>query len=122
MSLNLQVPTNALLNEINMNDDIQVQIIYNGNSDNVYFSISYLYEGNSIASKQYSGTNFTFKVWDLYSNFDPNQPTFVVRVSLIDPTQQIPSWAAVTLTLNFPPFIGNLTATPVLGQATSTSF
>jgi hypothetical protein len=84
--------------------------------------MAFVYEANIIASKQFSATTFTFKVWELYSDFNYGQPSLLVRASLNDPTQILPSQASITLTLNFPPTIGNVTLVPTSGQAIATNF
>jgi hypothetical protein len=77
--------------------------------------MAFLYDGNIIATKQFSATTFTFKIWDLYSNFDPSNQELVIRASLADPSQLLPSQAQIEITINFPPVIGNFTIIPTSG-------
>jgi hypothetical protein len=45
----IQLPTNVLANKVNFNDDIKVELIFNGVVDDFYYSMTFLYEQNIVA-------------------------------------------------------------------------
>lgn len=47
----VQVPENILINKINMNDDLLINIEYNGDVDELFYSLILIYKKNVVASK-----------------------------------------------------------------------
>ena len=70
----VNVPANLLTQKINKNDDIQFSIVYDGNPDDVFFSLIFIYNYDIVATKSYRFTTFAFKIWDLFSNFTSTYP------------------------------------------------
>lgn len=63
------MPEKVLSEKINLNDNIQIEVDYSGNPNNVYFSIVLLYKLEIVATKSYSYKNFALKIWDLFNDF-----------------------------------------------------
>jgi hypothetical protein len=49
----VNVPANMLTSKINKNDDLQIEIIYSGNPDDVYFSLVFIYNYDIVATKTF---------------------------------------------------------------------
>ena len=120
--LNVSVPSNLITQKINKNDALSVTIYYNADPDQVLFSLIFIYKLDVVATKSYSYTTFSFRIWDLYNAFTPNSPTLLLRVSLYDPHYFMPSQSSYQVTINFEPVPGTISITPSTGTALSTAF
>jgi hypothetical protein len=49
----VNVPENMISSAININDDLQIQIIYSGNPDNLDFSLIFIYNYDIVATKTF---------------------------------------------------------------------
>ena len=67
-------------------------------------------------------TKFSFKIWDLFSNFTADDPVAYIRISLYDPNFFMPSQSNYEVKINMPPLGGNITIVPASGFAISTDF
>jgi hypothetical protein len=99
-----------------------MSIVYNGDPDDLYFSLIFIYDLDIVATKTYHYTNFAFKIWDLYNEFLATTPTLLMRISLYDPNYFMPSQTSYSVTINFEPAPGNLTVSPTTGTALQTTF
>ena len=57
--------------KINLNDDIKINIIYDGDPDTVFFSIIYMYNYEIVAIRQFFYISFVIRIWDSFNNFYP---------------------------------------------------
>jgi hypothetical protein len=67
-------PSYFLTNKININDQVAVVINSNDNTDTFYFNLTFSYLNQIKANKTYYYPEFTFKIWDLFSDFKPGIP------------------------------------------------
>jgi hypothetical protein len=51
--LTVIVPSNMISSTINKNDDLQIEIVYSGNPDDVYFSLIFIYNYDIVATKTF---------------------------------------------------------------------
>ena len=67
--LSVNVPENFLNEKLNKNDDLQIDITYDGNPDDVFFSLIFMYDYDIVATKEFEYTSFSFRIWDLFNDF-----------------------------------------------------
>jgi hypothetical protein len=96
--------------------------MYNGNPDDVFFSIIYIYKFSIVATKSFSYTSFAFKIWDLFNDFTPDTTSLLLCISMYDPHYFMPSQNTYSLTVNLAPVPGTITVTPSTGIALQTNF
>lgn len=56
---------------MNKNDDIEISINYEkDNLDELFYSLILIYKFEVVATKSYYYKKFSFKIWDLFNDFD----------------------------------------------------
>ena len=120
--LEVTVPEGVIQQKVNQNDNIQVDITYNVNPDDVFFSLIFIYNYDIVATKSYRYMSFAFKIWDLFSAFSATDINLLLRVSLYDPQFFMPLQTSFKLAINLNPSGGNITITPPSGYSMSTNF
>lgn len=83
--LSVALPENALSDSINKNDNLQIDISFDGNPDDVFFSLTLFYKYDLVATKSYEFTSFSFKIWDFFDEFEGTDNEILLRVSMYDP-------------------------------------
>lgn len=106
--MEVQVPNNLLTQKINKNDDLKVDIVFDDNPDDVFFSLILFYQLDVVATKSFAFTTFAFRIWDLFNDFQPEKNDLLVRVSLYNPRFFMPSQSSYTITVNTEPVPGEL--------------
>ena len=66
----MNYPQQVYLSKINKNDDLQVDIDYNGDPDQYSLFLTLFYKLEIVATKKQNFTSFAFAVWDLFSSFE----------------------------------------------------
>jgi len=71
-----------LSSSINTNEYIffRIQLDSGVYPDNIYYSAAILYKFSVVATKEFFFTDFRFKPWDLYDNFDSSDSEISIRV------------------------------------------
>ena len=108
--------------KINKNDELQVDIQYAGNPDNVFYSLVFIYNFDIVATHSYEYTSFAFRIWDHLNSFTSTDTSLLVRVSLYDPQYFMPQQSSYNIQVNLEPIPGTFTITPSSGSALSTDF
>jgi hypothetical protein len=112
-----------LTSKINKNDDLSINITFSGDVDQVFFALILTYNLNVVATRAYTYPTFSFKIWDLFNDFEASTPTLLIRASLYNPQYYMPSQTSFTITINFEPVPGNISVLPSAGgTALATQF
>ena len=115
-------PEQIFLSKINKNDDLQLDIEYDGDPDQYSLFLSLFYKLEVVATKKQNFTSFAFQIWDLFSAFQDDSSEILVRVSLYDPEFFMPSVSTVRIDVNFEPLGGGLVVSPLFGSSLETDF
>lgn len=62
---------------------MEVEIDYEGNTDDLFYSVVILYKFEVVATKSYYYNKFAFKIMDLFNDFHPEENIFLLRVSMV---------------------------------------
>ncbi len=89
--LTVNVPSSLITQKINKNDDISIKIEFDGNPDEVFFSLIIFYKLNVVKTKAFEYIEYSFRIWDLFDSFDTDTSNILLRVSLYDPQYFMPS-------------------------------
>ena len=108
--------------KINLNDDLQIDVDYEGNPDDYTLSLALLYKLEVVATKKQSFTSFSFQIWDLFSDFERDSNEVILRVTLYDPRFLMPSLTNTIVRVNFPPIGGSVEVFPSEGYSLETEF
>lgn len=71
--LSVEVPDFALNSKVNKNDDLEISINYQGNTDDLMYSLIIIYKFEIVATQSYYYNKFAFKIWDIYNDFNPDE-------------------------------------------------
>ena len=115
-------PNQIYLAKLNKNDDLQVDISYEGDPDQYSLFLSLFYKLEVVATKKQNFTSFSFQIWDLFSSFDYDSAEVLLRVSLYDPRFFMPSISTANINVNFEPLGGELVIAPASGYSLETDF
>lgn len=55
------------------------------NPDDVFFSLILIYKFEVVATKPFYYTEFSFKIWDVYQDFQLDDTILVLRFSMVIP-------------------------------------
>lgn len=75
---------------MNKNDNLVIEIDYEEDPDNLFYSLIVIYKFEVVATKSYYYNKFGFKIWDLFNDFELDQNEFLLKVSLYDPRYFMP--------------------------------
>lgn len=64
--LTVEIPERNLLQKININENIQIDIDYNGDADSLFYTLIIMYKFEVVATKEYEFTSFQFRIWELF--------------------------------------------------------
>ena len=120
--LTVQIPESVVTQKVNLNDQLKVSILYDKNPDDVFFSLILFYRFDLVATKSYRFTSFAFKIWDLFNDIVPSEQSLLLRISLYDPIYFMPLQSSYSLTINLPPWGGQIAISPVSGNSLATQF
>ncbi len=89
-SLEINVGLNYVLNAVNLNDDLQINLKYGLDLplidlDSLYYSVALIYQKDTMATFQVNFFQFSFKIWDHFSAFDPTDNQLTIRISAYNP-------------------------------------
>ena len=118
----INFPELIYTSKINKNDDLQIDVTYEGNPDEYSLFLIVFYNLDIVATKKQNFTSFAFQIWDLFSEFQAGQPEILLRVSLYDPKYFLPSVSSVKVTVNFEPIPGAISVSPATGISLETQF
>ncbi len=59
-----------MIQKVNLNDDVQIDISYEENSDDAFINLILFYKFEIMKTKSFNYVSFKFKIWDLYNLFD----------------------------------------------------
>lgn len=76
----------VLNHKVNKNDDLEVFIDYEHDLDDLFYSLIIIYKFEVVATKSYYYNKFTFRIWDLFNDFQADQNQFLLRISLVNNT------------------------------------
>jgi hypothetical protein len=89
--LNVSIPNRIITQPVNKNDDIQVDIDYDGNPDDVFFSLVIYYNFEIVDVRVIKYKQFAFKIWDLNITYNGEENRILMRLSMADPRYFMPS-------------------------------
>ncbi|KRX01561.1 Insulin-like growth factor binding protein, N-terminal [Pseudocohnilembus persalinus] len=139
-TLSVTLPDNIFSTKINMNDDIYVNVQYDNEVNNdgensvqsqnqvqsstsgLQYHLILQYNLEKVAIKTYQYNEFSFKIWNLFSDFKDDNYEITAKISFYDPNYIMPSYFTFTINLNEPPKIGQLVITPNTGYSAYTQF
>jgi hypothetical protein len=75
---------------VNLNDDIDVLLLYDGNPDSVYYATAFIYNSDVQNVAVFEYKNFDFKIWNYFSDFE-NSNLLTLRTSVYNPAFLMPS-------------------------------
>lgn len=107
-SLEMNVGSNLVINAVNLNDDLHIDLKYGLNLssielDALYYSVALIYQKDTMATFQVNFFQFSFKIWDHFSAFDPTDNQLTLRISAYNPKFYMPSLSSKKISINIPP-------------------
>ena len=121
--LSVNIPRRIISQPVNKNDDIQVDIDYDGNPDSVFFSFAIYYNFDIVETRVIKYYKFAFRIEDININFNGVENRVMLRISMSDPRYMMPSQNSYTLIINDSPLVGRFLVTPSTGGLScSTTF
>ena len=120
--VSITYPEMIYLSKVNKNDDLQVDIDYDGDPDDYSLFLIIFYQLDIVATKKQNFTSFAFQIWDLFSDMESTDSEILLRISLYDPLYFMPSISTVRVDVNFEPVAGVIVVTPTSGYSLDTVF
>jgi hypothetical protein len=67
----MQFPSNLLQRTVNVNEDINVQLLYPSapSPDSVFYAGALIYDYDTVATMVFSFMQFKFRIWEYFLNF-----------------------------------------------------
>ncbi|EAR83364.2 REJ domain protein (macronuclear) [Tetrahymena thermophila SB210] len=112
------------LQQVNINDNISVQLIYNTNiSTNLLtYAGTVLYNNVVVGLIKFDYLKVKLRLWDYFSDYQIDNPIIQVRFSVYSPQNIMPSLAIINFNINIPPQNCIFSVTPQTGLALQTLF
>ncbi|KAL4500928.1 hypothetical protein ABPG72_020162 [Tetrahymena utriculariae] len=109
---------------ININQDIDVTLLYGGNysSDLLSYEGVILYNNKIVGAIKFDYYQVRFRIWDYFVNILPTNPIVQVRFSVYNPYFIMPSLSVSKFNINLPPRNCVLSINSQSGQALQTIF
>ncbi|KRX06046.1 Insulin-like growth factor binding protein, N-terminal [Pseudocohnilembus persalinus] len=120
--ITVELPDLIHLKSININDYIMAVITSDTVLENPTYSLAIVYQYNIVSVKQFNYNEYNFKIWDLFSDFTPDNTQVTLRFSMYDPYYFSPAVVSINIDINLPPVGGQIQVQPVQGISLSTLF
>jgi REJ domain len=120
-SLEIKVPQN-LLRDVNLNENFRLTVDYNKPLDEVFFSVTILYQSEIIHSERQSSNVVSFRLANHLQNIQSDDRMVQIKISVYDPDYFVPFVSSIRVRINLPPQNGDLIISPNIGISINTIF
>ncbi|KRX04545.1 Insulin-like growth factor binding protein, N-terminal [Pseudocohnilembus persalinus] len=122
-SLSLELPDTLKGGTTNLNDDLYLQVDYEADSSiTLQYNAILMYNSDKVAIKSFEYKKFSFRIWDLFNDFESGNYQITIKITCYNPYFSLPAISTFTLDLNEPPSNCFLQVTPTDGISISTLF
>ncbi|KAL4476604.1 hypothetical protein ABPG72_000763 [Tetrahymena utriculariae] len=124
LDLIVQLSDLTQLIQVNMNDDIKFNIIYDSNisSDILTYAGAVLQNNNIVGIIDFDYLQLKFRIWDQFNSVKPQNPVVQVRFTVYNPAYIMSSLSITNFNINLPPTDCKFTVQTSIGYALSTVF
>jgi hypothetical protein len=95
--LRVKYPSSVIGQRINKNDEIQIEVFYEEEVEKYFFALILTYQYEVVAVKAQNYTKFSFRIMDLFENFERRDSRILLRISLYDPNYFFPLYNSFTV-------------------------
>ncbi|KRX01334.1 Insulin-like growth factor binding protein, N-terminal [Pseudocohnilembus persalinus] len=122
-SLSLDLPDTLMSGTTNLNDDLYLEVDYEADSSiTLQYNAILMYNSDKVAIKSFEYKKFSFRIWDLFNDFESGNYQITIKITCYNPYFSLPAISTFNLNLNEPPTNCYLQVTPSTGVSLSTIF